>query len=50
MAGRLAPFIRARDLEAAVWWPGMAHQYPGRYREAAGGLAGRMLASAGPAI
>lgn len=28
----LAPFIRARELEAAVWALGMAHQYPARYR------------------
>ena len=27
----LAPFTRARDLQAAVWVLGMAHQYPDRY-------------------
>lgn len=37
---RLAPFHRARSLEAAVWSLGMAHQYPGRYR----GLARNLLA------
>lgn len=31
----LAPFGRARDLEATVWALGMAHQYPARYREIA---------------
>jgi hypothetical protein len=28
----LAPFVRARELEAAVWALGMAHQHPARYR------------------
>lgn len=27
----LAPFARARELQAAVWVLGMAHQYPARY-------------------
>jgi hypothetical protein len=31
----LAPYLRARELEAAVWSLGMAHQYPARYREVA---------------
>jgi len=44
--GRLPPFTRARDLEAAVWSLGMAHWYPGRYRAAAGSWLARMLASA----
>ncbi|HEY7325171.1 MAG TPA: aminoglycoside phosphotransferase family protein [Streptosporangiaceae bacterium] len=37
----LAPFRRARDLEAAVWSACMAHLYPARYRE----VARRLLAS-----
>ncbi|MEV0697273.1 phosphotransferase [Saccharopolyspora sp. NPDC050389] len=31
----LAPFLRARELEAAVWAAGMAHQHPARYRDLA---------------
>jgi Ser/Thr protein kinase RdoA (MazF antagonist) len=38
--GALAPFARARLLEAAVWTLGMAHQYPARYLD----MATRMLA------
>ena len=34
-AAELAPFRRARDLEAAVWLAAMAHLYPARYRAAA---------------
>lgn len=47
---RLAPFTRARDREATVWLLGMAHQYPGRYREAAEAWLTSMLASAGPVV
>lgn len=41
--GALARFARARDLEAAVWALGMAHQYPARYREIAGSWLARIL-------
>jgi phosphotransferase family enzyme len=41
--GALVPFARARDLEAAVWALGMAHQYPARYREIAGSWLARIL-------
>lgn len=40
---RLAPFHRARALEAAVWSLGMAHQYPGRYRDLARNLLAGIL-------
>ncbi len=45
----LAPFSRARDLEAAVWILGMAHQYPARYRERARPLLDRVLRNSQPA-
>ncbi len=41
-AADLAPFGRARDVEATVWLPGMAHQYPARYQ----GMVPDMVASA----
>ena len=41
--GALARFARARDLEAAVWALGMAHQYPARYREIASSWLARIL-------
>jgi Ser/Thr protein kinase RdoA (MazF antagonist) len=41
--GALARFARARDLEAAVWALGMAHQYPERYRQIAGSMLARIL-------
>jgi hypothetical protein len=41
--GTLAPFARARDLEATVWALGMAHQYPARYRDIAGSWLARIL-------
>lgn len=41
--GALARFARARDLEAAVWALGMAHQYPARYREIADTWLARIL-------
>ncbi len=31
----LAPYLRARELEGAVWSLAMAHQYPARYHEVA---------------
>ena len=34
-AALLAPFTRARQLEATVWALCMAHRYPARYREVA---------------
>ncbi|WP_263246965.1 aminoglycoside phosphotransferase family protein [Saccharopolyspora rosea] len=37
-ADALAPFVRARELEAVVWALGMAHQCPARYRAAARAL------------
>jgi len=46
---RLATFTRARELGAAVWSLGMAHQYPRRYREVAASWLTRMLASPDPA-
>jgi hypothetical protein len=45
----LAPFSRARDLEAAVWILGMAHQYPARSREKARPLLDRVLRNSPPA-
>lgn len=39
----LAPFTRARELEAAVWSLGMAHQFPARYRDVARDLLARIL-------
>lgn len=44
----LAPFSRARELEAAVWVLGMAHQYPARYREHARTLLDHVLEEGGP--
>ncbi|HTT51307.1 MAG TPA: phosphotransferase [Streptosporangiaceae bacterium] len=41
--GVLAQFARARELEAAVWALGMAHQNPARYRELAGSWLARIL-------
>jgi hypothetical protein len=39
----LAPYLRARELEGAVWSLAMAHQYPARYREPARTLLGSVL-------
>ena len=39
----LIPLARARELEAAVWSLGMAHQYPSRYRSVAQELLARVL-------
>ena len=46
---QLAPFARARELEATVWLVGMAHQYPQRYAEHARLRLAALLADAGPA-
>lgn len=35
VAGELAPFRAAREMEAVVWLQVMARQYPERYRHAA---------------
>lgn len=45
----LAPFSRARDLEAAVWILGMAHQYPARYGKHVRPLLDRVLGNSPPA-
>jgi len=42
----LIPFTRARELEAAVWSLGMAHQYPSRYHNVAQELLARVLEAA----
>jgi aminoglycoside phosphotransferase (APT) family kinase protein len=39
----LAPYLRARELEGAVWSLAMAHQYPARYREPARSLLDSVL-------
>lgn len=39
----LIPFVRARELEGAVWTLGMAHQYPARYRDTARTLLATVL-------
>ena len=44
-AGSLAPFSRARLLEAAVWTLYMAHLYPARYRDGARELLAAAMAS-----
>jgi Phosphotransferase enzyme family len=42
----LIPYGRARELEAAVWSLGMAHQHPSRYRSVAQELLARVLEAA----
>jgi len=42
----LLPYARARELEAAVWSLGMAHQYPSRYRVVAQDLLAGVLRAA----
>jgi Ser/Thr protein kinase RdoA (MazF antagonist) len=41
----LTPFLRARELEAAVWTLGMAHHHPARYRDGARTLLTTILKS-----
>ncbi len=43
----LLPFVRARELEGAVWSLCMAHLYPARYREVAAQLLAIVLAEPG---
>ncbi len=43
----LLPFVRARELEGAVWSLCMAHLYPARYREVAAQLLAMVLAEPG---
>lgn len=40
----LAPFLRARELEAVVWLLVMADQYPARYRQIADARLDALLA------
>ncbi len=44
-AAQLAPFLRARVLEGAVWSLCMAQQYPARYARVAGSLLAEVLGS-----